>query len=78
MDARGALIDQITQELHQLPDDYLGTVFSVVERMRAQLTKDKPSEPTTRPGSIPFVDEIERVREQSRRGAGSGEDQQFA
>ncbi len=74
MKTREALINGITRELQQLPEEYLHTVFSVVARMRTQLERGKPIERTTQPGAGPFVDEIERVKEQS----GRGDDQQFA
>ncbi|MGB3778449.1 MAG: hypothetical protein WA960_08815 [Tunicatimonas sp.] len=77
MDGREALIERITRELHQLPEEYLDTIFSVVDRMRAQLTNGESSEPVTPPEALPFVDEIERVREQSRREPRPGEDRQF-
>ena len=77
MDARETLIHRITQELHQLPEEYLDTIFRVVDRMRTQLTNGESSEQATPPEAFPFVDEIERVREQSRRKPGRGEDRQF-
>ncbi len=77
MEARETLIERITRELRRLPEDYLETVFSVVARMGTQLRKDKPSEQTNQPKTLPFVDEIEQVREQSRRGAGPDGDRQF-
>jgi hypothetical protein len=74
METREALINRITQELQQLPEEYLSAVFGVVARMRTQLEKGKPIERAPQPGTVPFVDEIERVKKQS----GRGDDQQFA
>ena len=74
---REETIRRINESLQELPEDYVAVVGSLVERLRAQFTKDESSEPADQPETLPFVDEIERVREQSRRGSGPDEDRQF-
>ena len=69
-------IRRIVDELHQLPEPYLENVYEIVRTLRANLPspEDQSSAP---PESPPFVDEIERVREQSRDVPGRREDQHF-
>ncbi len=74
---REETIRRINEDLQQLPEEYVAIVSGVVERLRAQLTSDKASKSADQSEPLPFVDEIERVREQSRREPGWGEDQQF-
>ena len=74
---REETIRRINENLQQLPEDYVAVVGSLVEQLRAQFAKDAPSEPTGQSETLPFVDEIERVREQSRRGLGPDEERQF-
>lgn len=77
MNARETLIHQITKELAHLPEEDLSILYGIAQRLRAQLTRDKPSEQADQPEALPFVDEIDRVREQSRQVPGQNEDQQF-
>ena len=75
---REEIIRRIHEDLQQLPDDYLTIVRETVERLRAQLTNDNTLKRSDQPEAPPFVDEIERVREQSGRGAGRMDDQTLA
>lgn len=74
MNTQKTLIDRITDELPQLPEEDLNLIYRLIERLGGQRTKDQPSAQT---GSLPFVDEIERVKEQSRQVPGRDGDQQF-
>ncbi len=73
---REETIRRINEHLQQLPEEYLTVVCEVVERLRVQFTNDKASKPANQ--TLPFVDEIERVREQSRRGPGGMDNQPLA
>ena len=75
---REETIRRINEDLQQLPEEYLVVVREVVERLRAQLANDGASEQVDQSEPLPFVDEIERVKEQSRQVLGGGNDQQFA
>ncbi len=77
MDARETLIDRINQKLAQLPEAHLDIVYRLVQRL-GLATNDKALEQVDQSEAFPFVDEIERVREQSRQISGGGNDQQFA
>ena len=55
------IISQIVDDLHQLPEHYLKNIYEVVHLLRTRLPED-----TAQPESPPFVDEIERVKEQTR------------
>lgn len=72
------MIDRINQKLPQLPEEHLDIVYRLVQRLGSLVTNDKASEQVDQAEALPFVDEIERVKEQSRRVPGRGEDQHFA
>jgi hypothetical protein len=71
---REETIRRIHEDLQQLPEEYVAIVSGVVERLRAQLMNDNALKRPDQPEAPPFVDEIERVQEQS----GRGDDQHFA
>ena len=72
MNSQSEAIDRIINELEQLPEAYLENVYEIVRTLRKNL-------PTTvhqgvgLPKHGPFVDEIERVQEQSRKVQGGDE-----
>lgn len=74
---REETIRRITDELQQLPEAELEKVYNTVRTLRTNLP-DTSSEEDTQSKNLPFVDEIERVQEQSRDLPGHQEDQHFA
>lgn len=58
-------IRRITEELYQLPEQYLENVYAIIHTLRTSLPAT-PEQPAALPGQQPFVDEIERVQQQSR------------
>ena len=55
------LISQIVDDLQQLPEHYLKNIYKVVHLLRTRLPED-----TAQHEPPPFVDETERVKEQTR------------
>ena len=71
-------IRQIVEELHQLPEAYLDNVYEIVRTLRINLSPTSSPRSTDQREPRPFVDEIERVKEQSRDIPGQQEDQYLA
>ena len=74
MEDQEKIIHKIVNDLHQLPVPYLENIYQVVHLLRTKLS-DTASEEVPQPKNLPFVDEIDKVREQSRNVQGRQEDQ---
>ena len=70
-------IQQIVNELQQLPESYLGNVYEIVRTLRAQIPPSADHQPD-QSEPPPFVDEIDRVQEQSQSIPGRRNDQYFS
>ena len=70
-------IRRIVDELQQLPEEYLESVYTIVSTLRANLPANTTQKESPQPEQSPFIDETERVREQTRDIPGRREDQYF-
>ena len=71
------VIRRIIRELRQLPEPYLENVYEIVHTLRINLP-EVPTQPVHQPQDLPFVDDIETVKDQSRNTPERSGDQHFA
>ena len=70
-------IHRIIEELQRLPEPYLKSVYEIVRTMRTNLPALSPQQKGPPAEPPPFIDEIERVKEQSHDVPGRKGDQYF-
>lgn len=72
--SREETIDRIVAELHRLPEPFITNLHQVIRMLREQHEAEgaQPDTPTA-----PWVDEVERVKEQTRNVPGQTSDDQY-
>lgn len=74
--SREETIRRINEDLKHLPEPFLGNLYEAIGRLRRKIAKEGEQKvPSSEP--LPFVDEIERVKEQSRNTPGRADDPHF-